>query len=252
MQDLHSTLCSIGTVAAVDRRYRPRLADVLLDELLPELPALMLVGPRACGKTTTAARHARTVVRLDREAEAASFRADPDAALRGLDEPVLLDEWQAVPGVLGAVKRSVDQDPRPGRYLLAGSARDPLDTQMWPGTGRLVSIPMYGMTERERSGDLSSAPFLDRMVSDGSQTLAELRDPPDLRSYVAKALVSGFPEPMLNLSERARRRWLDSYIERLLTRDVEELAGARDPEWLRRYFEAVAANTAGVVQQSSL
>jgi hypothetical protein len=60
------------------------------------------------------AGYARTVVRLDSDAEAAAFRADPDVALRGLREPVLLDEWQAVPSVLGALKRAVDDDLRPG------------------------------------------------------------------------------------------------------------------------------------------
>src|SRR5665254_2859 len=80
--------------------YRPRLVDGLLADLLTELPALFITGPRATGKTTTAARLARTVVRLDREAEAVAFRADPDAALRGLPEPVLLDEWQVVSGAV--------------------------------------------------------------------------------------------------------------------------------------------------------
>src|SRR5437870_3409572 len=103
--------------------YRPRLADALLDELLAAFPAVMLVGPRAVGKTTTAARRAATIVRLDRPAEAGVFRADPDAALRGLREPILLDEWQAVPEVLGALKRSVDSQSRPGRFLVTGSVR---------------------------------------------------------------------------------------------------------------------------------
>ena len=94
--------------------YLSRIVDPLLDELVGQLPAIFITGPRATGKTTTAARRAATVVRLDREAEAAAFRADPDAALRGLPEPVLLDEWQVVPGVLGAVKRAVDADPQAG------------------------------------------------------------------------------------------------------------------------------------------
>lgn len=71
------------------RGYRARLVDSLIADLLAELPGVLLVGPRASGKTTTAIRHAETVVRLDREAEAVAFRADPDAALRGLPEPVL-------------------------------------------------------------------------------------------------------------------------------------------------------------------
>jgi hypothetical protein len=73
--------------------YRPRLVDAPLAGLLEQLPAILLIGPRATGKTTTAEQHARSVVRLDREAEAVAFRADPDAALRGLAEPVLVDEW---------------------------------------------------------------------------------------------------------------------------------------------------------------
>ncbi len=103
--------------------YAARLIDSLIDRLLADLPALFIVGPRATGKTTTAVRFARTVVQLDREAEAVAFRADPDAALRGLPEPVLLDEWQLVPGTLGAVKRAVDSRPDPGRFLVTGSVR---------------------------------------------------------------------------------------------------------------------------------
>jgi predicted AAA+ superfamily ATPase len=78
--------------------YVPRLAEARLEELFAELPAVLIAGPRATGKTTTARRHARTVVRLDVDTEARAFEADPDAALRALPTPVLLDEWQAVPG----------------------------------------------------------------------------------------------------------------------------------------------------------
>src|SRR5579864_9851827 len=91
-------------------KYQPRVADALIRELLAAFPAVLLVGPRAVGKTTTALRWGRHVVRLDRPEEAGVFHADPDAALRGLPEPLVLDEWQAVPEVLGAVKRSVDAD----------------------------------------------------------------------------------------------------------------------------------------------
>ena len=231
-------------------RYRPRLIDGLLAQLLSELPALLVVGPRAAGKTTTAARHARTIVRLDREAEAAAFVADPDAALRGLEEPVLLDEWQMVPGVLGAVKRAVDADPRAGRFLLTGSVRSDLEAEGWPATGRLVRIPLYGMTVAEQRGLVDRAPFLDAVL-DGDHP-APLDDAPDLRDYVEIALRSGFPEPALRLSGAAVERWLESYIEQLLVRDVETLAPGRDPARLRRYFEAYALNTAGVVEEKTL
>jgi predicted AAA+ superfamily ATPase len=232
--------------------YLPRLVDGLLTEILGELPAVLLVGPRATGKTTTAIRHARTVVRLDRKAEAAAFEADPDVALRGLPEPVLLDEWQAVPGVLGAVKRAVDDDSRPGRFLLTGSVRADLDAETWPGTGRLVRVPMFGLTVAELRGRAERAPFFDLVASRGAQSLMVPSDPPNLRDYVDLALQGGFPEPALTGSPKARTRWLDSYVEQLVTRDAELADGGRDPERLRRYFEALVLNTAGVAEAKAL
>lgn len=230
--------------------YRPRLVDGLLDTLLAELPALFITGPRATGKTTTAARRAGTVVRLDREAEAVAFRADPDAAMRGLREPVLLDEWQAVPGVLGAVKRAVDARPDPGRYLITGSVRGDLEGELWPGTGRLTRIPMFGMTIREQLGGRPFVPFLDRVAA--GDDLGPAADTPDLRGYVELLLRGAFPEPALRLAPSPRRRWLDSYVEHLLTRDAEQVDGGRDPARLRRYLEAFALNTAGIVEDRTL
>lgn len=230
--------------------YQPRLVDGLIRTLLAELPALFIVGPRATGKTTTAARYARTVIRLDREAEAVAFRADPDAALRGLPEPVLLDEWQVVPGVLGAIKRAVDTRPDPGRFLVTGSVRGDLEGELWPGTGRLTRIPMYGMTVREQLGAIGKAPFLDRVVT--GDELRPAGDSPDLRGYVELLLGSGFPEPALRLTEAPRQRWLESYVEQLLTRDIDQVDGGRDPARLRRYVEAYALNTAGVLEDKTI
>src|SRR5271156_5169217 len=182
-------------------RYRRRLVDPLLDELLEQLPAMLIIGPRTTGKTTTLQRRARTVVRLDRQRTAAAFEADPDVALRGLPEPVLLDEWQRVPGVLGAVRRAVEADPHPNRFYVTGSVRAELEHEVWPGTGRLVRMTMYPMTVREQLGR-SGPPLLDKLADGQELTVPE--DPPDLRGYIELALRSGFPDAALRLTGRAR------------------------------------------------
>lgn len=231
-------------------QYLERSVEQVLVQLFREVPALLIVGPRATGKTTTTSRHAATIVRLDQPAQAAAFRADPDAALRGLEEPVLLDEWQAVPEVLGAVKRAVDTDPHPGRYLLTGSVRADLTAETWPGTGRLVRLPIYGLTVGEQLRRPRSTPLFDRIAR--REPLRVPAEVPDLRGYVDLALRGGFPEAALSLSDNVRVRWIDSYVDQLLTRDAMQIDGSRDPARLRRYFEAYALNSAGLVQDRTL
>ncbi|MGH3949708.1 MAG: ATP-binding protein [Pseudonocardiaceae bacterium] len=229
------------------------MADRLLAELIQELPAVLIVGPRASGKTTTAARHASTVVHLDDPTQAEAFRADPDTALSRFAEPVLLDEWQATPTVLAAVKRAVDRDFRPGRFIITGSVRADLDVDGWPGTGRLVRVRMTGLSERELRGATEGTPtFLRTIATSGIEEVAAPSDPPNLYDYLELAVRGGFPEPALTPSSSARARLLDGYVDQLITRDLAELIGKRDPDRVRTYFEALAVNTAGVVSDKTL
>jgi uncharacterized protein len=212
----------------------------------------VLTGPRATGKTTTARRHADSIVRLDVEAQAAAFAADPDAALGALRPPVLLDEWQAVPGVLGAVKRAVDDGAGVGSFLLTGNVSADLHAQIWPGTGRIVPLHMHPLTVRETRGTLEAEPLLRRLAAADIDGFVTPADPPDLVGYLELALRGGFPDAALGLSVDARRAWLRGYLSQLFTRDAESLDGPRDPRRLARYFEALAISTAGLPQNRTL
>ena len=229
--------------------YRERLADRLITEFLTELPALAIVGPRASGKTTTAMRHARTVIRLDRPAEAAVVAADPDTALDGLPEPVLLDEWQEVPELLGAVKRACDTQPRPGRFILTGSVRAEIEAKTWPGTGRVTRIAMYPMTVDEQLGT-PTTPFIDRIAANAPTDVPG--EPLNVRHYIDMALRGGFPQAALSLGPRARRGWLDTYTEEIVTRDVQMAGTGHDSVRLSRYFEAYALHSGGIVDDTTL
>lgn len=234
------------------RPYVPRLAEARLGQLFAGLPALSIVGPRATGKTTIARRLSRSVVQLDDPVEARAFEADADAALAALPEPILLDEWQAVPGVLGAVKRAVDRGSGAGRFLLTGSVRAKFTGATWPGTGRVVDVHMYGLTAREITGQLTGEPFLSRLAHANIDAFATGADPPDLLGYIDLALRGGFPDSALDPSPDTRRAWLSGYLDQLLTRDPETLQEHRDPHRLRLYFEALALNTAGLAQSKTL
>jgi predicted AAA+ superfamily ATPase len=242
-----------GYDRGVPTTYLPRFVDDVLARRLVHHPAVLLVGPRATGKTTTAARLARSELRLDERAQAVAVQADPDAVLRDLAEPILIDEWQIVPDVLGAVKRSVDADPRPGRFLITGSVRGDVDSPTWPGTGRLLRVSMFGLTVGEIRGAFPQLPLLDQLAEHGIEPLlTNPTDKLDLRDYAELAASGGFPQPVLRLPTTERGPWLESYIEQLLTRDVAMLATHRDPHLLRRYLEACALNTAGIADHRSL
>ncbi len=232
--------------------YLPRLIDAVLDELIAAVPAVMLVGPRASGKTTSGRHRAATVLQLDRPEIAAVVRADPDGALLEPGEPILIDEWQFVPEVLGAVKRTVDEQPTPSRFLLTGSASADLGPAGWAMTGRVLKLQMWGLSERELAGSSTSSSIVDHLFS-GDLTGIELPvEVPDLRSYVRLALRGMLPETALEASERIRARRHAAYIDQLLVRDVALLGDRRDPRMLRRYLQAIGLNTAGTPEHKLL
>lgn len=230
-------------------RYLERLIDPWLADVLVAAPAVMITGARASGKTTTALRHAASTVRLDREREAGPFEADPDAALRDRPEPLLIDEWQACPGVVGAVKRAVDAERRPGRFILTGSVRSDADPALWPGTGRLIRMGMHPLTVREQRSK-PPRPFLSGVLRGDLPVTPP--DGPDLRGYAEIALAGGFPEAALELSGSTRDDWYRSYIEQLLTRDLRGDRTDSDRAKLDAFFEAYALNSAGIVNDNTL
>lgn len=235
--------------------YRPRLADAYLEELMRDFPAVLINGPRATGKTTTARQVVADVVRLDQPGTAAVVRADPDAALRRVRRPALLDEWQEVPEILAAVKRTVDEDATPGQFVLTGSVRAQLEHEMWAGTGRAVRLQMFGLTQRELQGRLGigQPSFLERLAAADIEQLTLPVEVPDLDGYVRLAVQGGFPEVVYReRSDRSRDIWMSSYLDQLLTRDAAALGQRKDPDRLRRYFEALSLNIAGLPTDATL
>jgi predicted AAA+ superfamily ATPase len=221
--------------------YRRRIVDDEVDYLLTELPALLLDGPKAVGKTETARQRAQTVVRLNRDREFQLVEAQLDEYLLK-PTPVLFDEWQRLPQVWEAVKDSVDDDKTPGRYVLTGSA--PVD-DTHSGAGRIPSLRMRPLTLPERLVCTPSV-SLKSLLSGQKPALSGAIDF-SLEDYTDFILRSGFPG-FQDLSSRSLNKQLDTYLERLVNVDMKEAGTVvRQPEalmrWLRAYAAAVATTT---------
>nr|WP_246126317.1 DUF4143 domain-containing protein [Nesterenkonia populi] len=210
----------------------------------------MLTGPRACGKTTTARRRATSTLQLDTPRDALLMREEPDQQLRGLVPPILIDEWQDVPESLSAVKRAVDEDSQPGRFLITGSVRARTLTGTWPGTGRITPIQMHPLTQDELANKGKNLDFIDRLFQqDISDTIPS--EAPALRDYVELAAAGGFPQAQKG-SPRFRDQWFEGYISQAVGRDVEPLGEVREPLAMERLLRAAALNTAGIPTHETL
>ena len=128
--------------------YVRRVVDDELDELMAGMPAIALAGAKGVGKTSTARQRGGSHFALDNPTTLEVVRAEPERMLRG-PEPIVIDEWQKFAPSWDLVRRSVDDDTRPGRFVLTGSA-SLASPSTHSGAGRIVSVRMRPLTLAER------------------------------------------------------------------------------------------------------
>jgi len=217
--------------------YVPRVVDGELGDLLEGIAALVVEGAKAVGKTSTASSLASTVHELDDPAQLRIAQADPQRLLAG-DPPVLIDEWQRLPEVWDLVRRAVDEDSSPGRFLLAGSSK-PVGAPVHSGAGRIVHVRMRPMTLAERGVGEPAVSLRDLLT--GSRPAIEGDTEVVLHDYTAEVVRGGFPG-MRHLAGRSLRAQLDGYLAGIVEHDFEELGHVvRRPARLRRWLAAYAA-----------
>lgn len=227
------------------RPYLHRVLDDELDEKSAEFAAISIEGPKGVGKTETAQRRARTAYRLDGPAGEV-VEANPSVVLTG-EPPILVDEWQRVPATWDVIRRAVDDGASPGSYLLAGSASE---HGAHTGAGRILTLRMRPLTLSER-GAGSPAVSLRRLL-DGRRPTIEGHTDVELERYAHEIVGSGFPATRA-LSQTARADFLDSYVQRIVERDFEEMGRLiRRPATLLRWMNAYAAATASTASLQTI
>lgn len=224
----------------MNAQYLKRIVDGELDELLPQLPAISLEGPKGVGKTETARRRAETIHELDDPAQRTIIEADPSRVLSG-DPPLLIDEWQRVPTIWDIVRRAVDAGCPPSRFLLTGSA-SPADAPTHSGAGRIVTVRMRPLSLAERNLTRPTLSLGELLL--GKRPALDGKCETGLKEYVDEIVQSGLPG-LRDYSGRGLRAQLDGYLHRIIERDFEEQGlTVRRPEALRRWLIAYAAATA--------
>jgi uncharacterized protein len=228
--------------------YIDRTVDTELDELAEGLPAISIEGARGVGKTVTAQRRAKTTIALDDPVQRQLLAADPERLDRS-PAPVLVDEWQRYPAVWDLVRRSVDRDSRPNRFLFTGSAA-PVEAPTHSGAGRIVRVRMRPMSLVERVPDPGAVSL--RELLSGAKPRPDGVSDMSVPDYTEEILQSGFPA-IRNLPARARRAQLDGYLARIVEHDFPEQGHVvRRPATLRAWLTAYAAATATTASYNTI
>ena len=226
------------TSSLFSRWIEPRITEALLDT-----PVVLLAGPRQAGKTTLvrqiAEQQGLRYLTLDDALTLLSAREDPVGMIRSLDRAVI-DEIQRAPQLLLAIKKSVDEDRRPGRFLLTGSANlMALPTVTDSLAGRMETLSLLPLSQSEIESN--SANWIDRAFT--GQLLQV--DKPALGSeLIERILCGGYPEAISRSSPRRRLTWARQYIDAIIQRDVRDVAGIDKLDHLPRFLRALA-QTAG-------
>ncbi len=234
----------------------PRLVSGALRRRLGVMPAVVMTGARQTGKSTQARAQApaRRFLSLDELDILDAARRDPDALVGGA-QPVTLDEVQREPDLLRAVKRAVDRDRQPGRFLLTGSANLLLMRRVSESlAGRASHLTLWPMTRREQRGQGRAGLWEELLAARDADWRALLAAGPDEpEAWRALARRGGFPSPAVHMRADADRAiWFEGYVRTYLERDLQALSSIAMLPDFRRLMRATALRVGQLLNQSDL
>jgi predicted AAA+ superfamily ATPase len=229
--------------------YIKRIIEKDLLEKLSASGAVLIKGPKSCGKTATANQYAKSVVEMDRDKQVPIIMAtNPQLLLEG-NTPRLIDEWQEHPEIWNYVRHEVDDRKLKGQFILTGSSNPNDDVKLHSGAGRFTVVQMDTMTWQElgystgivRISDLlegSFPNFYDAGIS--------------LDFIIDKMLIGGWPT-LLNENTNNAITMNNGYVDLLCEVDMSRVSGVkRDPLKVRSLLRSIARNTATLVDNKTL
>lgn len=232
-----------------DGTYIYRSLTKAVKDALQDTPVICLLGPRQCGKSTLAEHldPKRLLISLDESRYLDIARSDPDGFIASLPTHVSIDEIQRAPEILRAIKRSVDLDRQPGRFLLTGSANllllPNVDESL---AGRMEIKRLQPLSESEKNKQPGK--FLQTLITDGFKPTIG-NETAQHHELVSRLLSGGYPEANKRTPMRARS-WHREYIRSIVDRDVRDVARIKDADDVARLLKLLAIRT-GELQNTS-
>lgn len=227
--------------------YRTRLIDPAIDAALTTFGAVVLEGPRAVGKTTTALQHSASSVRLDSSPDLVTLaEAAPDTVLAG-DIPRLIDEWQLAPMLWNAVRHAADVRGAAGQFILTGSATPADDATRHSGAGRFRRLTLRPMTLAESGESTATVAFADLFRPGKVTGLGG----PTVEDYARLIVRGGWPA-LVEQPDRSATEYLSTYLDDVSRTDLAVADTRVDPVRMRALMRALARNVSTEVAATRL
>ncbi|GHU65844.1 ATPase AAA [Spirochaetia bacterium] len=230
-------------------RYLKRFTDTILKDRLNSSGAVLIQGPKGCGKTETALQIAKSTARIDVDDDIRiRMELDPKSVLAG-PAPRLIDEWQEYPQIWNYIRREVDDRKKKGQFILTGSANPEERARLHSGAGRFSIIKMRPMSLFEKgwsTGEVS----LSKIVKGAAPKSGQVEF--DLETLAEKITLGGWPS-LINSGSREALRFMQDYIALIAETDISRVGGKkRDPQKVLRLLQSLARNISTEASITSL
>jgi predicted AAA+ superfamily ATPase len=239
----------------LQRHITPRIIEAMGDT-----PVVVLHGARQTGKSTLVRSlfgkdHPTAYYSLDQAAVLTAARDDPEGFIARAQTPLILDEIQRAPELLLAIKASVDNDRRPGRFLLTGSAHVLQLPRLADSlAGRMEILTLWPLSQGEILGRKEG--FLDALFTAKPDVLlltpTKKRKTPSRNDLVRQIVTGGYPEAVLRKDSARRNAWFESYIDSILLRDIRDLASITGIDEIPDLLAASADRAAKLLNYADL
>ena len=229
--------------------YIRRLIEEELVEKLAASGALLIKGPKSCGKTATAKQYAKSVLEMDRDPQVpVMMGTNPKLLLTG-NTPRLIDEWQEQPEIWNYVRHEVDYRKLKGQFILTGSANPGDNAKLHSGAGRFTVMQMDTMSWQElgySTGTIKLNELLKGKANPNYETAISLE------LIIERMCIGGWPT-LISETEKNALNMNRSYVDLLCEVDINRVTGVkRDPQKVRSLLKSLARNVATLVDNQTL